>query len=434
MVYWGEGMCNKIWLFLTIFIVFSCYNEVQDPESPISKVSSSKSFFSFGFTEFECQSNINNISGNITVYLPAGTDTSEKSSLTPVFSHNAYTLTSSAVTIYSGHSTCDFSSDITMKLYAADNTYKDYTISVQIAASAPTAPTASSISVSGTFKTGELLTGNYTYSDLNNDSENGTNFKWFVADDNSGTNQTEISGQTSQTFTPDLSYNSKYIAFAVQPANNETYGDTASWYTSVWYEITSTIDRTGLTITEWADAGTNVDYIEITNFSGTSISIDDSNFAIVFDGNDVKLNKYYTNNGTTEIETDFTGGSVTIAAGEIFIIVDSDVVTNSSLSTIRSFIIDDGHGGNTSTGNNVKVFLSNETTLIGSTDRLDDQQVYLKYDTDTWSYTPYPFTSGTSTYSWLRNTFIWGTNSTDDNAYWANGSSGSRTPGGSNNP
>ena len=73
-----------------------------------------------------------------------------------------------------------------------------------------------------------------------------------------------------------------------------------------------------------------------------------------------------------------------------------------------------------------KLLLSNQSTLLGSGDRLDDGQAYLKDDNaNSWSRTP---TSsdwgtanvGTSTYSCLKTSFNFGDNSSLA-SFWGNG-------------
>lgn len=85
------------------------------------------------------------------------------------------------------------------------------------AAASNTPPTASSVSFSGTLEVGEVLTGSYSYADMENDSESGSAYQWFRADDNTGTNKASISGATSQTYTLQAADANKYISFAVTP-------------------------------------------------------------------------------------------------------------------------------------------------------------------------------------------------------------------------
>jgi len=84
-------------------------------------------------------------------------------------------------------------------------------------APANTAPTASSVSFSGTLNVGQLLTGSYTYSDTESDVQGPSTFKWYRSDDGSGTNKAAIGGATSLTYTLVSGDNGKYISFEVTP-------------------------------------------------------------------------------------------------------------------------------------------------------------------------------------------------------------------------
>ena len=79
------------------------------------------------------------------------------------------------------------------------------------------APSASNVSQSGTAQVGSTLTGSYLYSDPENDLQGTSTYKWYRADDASGTNEAAISGATSITYTLDAADETKYIRFAVIP-------------------------------------------------------------------------------------------------------------------------------------------------------------------------------------------------------------------------
>ncbi|MEQ9364402.1 MAG: lamin tail domain-containing protein, partial [Leptospirales bacterium] len=124
-------------------------------------------------------------------------------------------------------------------------------------------------------------------------------------------------------------------------------------------------DQTPLLINEWADAGTNVDYIEIKNFGAAAVPVD-SNLRVNFGGGTSASVTAYLNNGEGDPANQIAiGGGVSIAPGEIILVVDSDVAI-ADITTIR------GYNGFTG-----KIFLSDETTLIGGSDRLDDAQAAL---------------------------------------------------------
>ncbi|AFM01941.1 cell wall-binding protein [Desulfitobacterium dehalogenans ATCC 51507] len=84
-----------------------------------------------------------------------------------------------------------------------------------------TAPTATSVSITGKLEVGQTLTGNYTYSDANGDLEEkgkgGTTFKWYRGQNQDGTGKVPIDGATSQTYTLGIEDQGQYIFFEVTP-------------------------------------------------------------------------------------------------------------------------------------------------------------------------------------------------------------------------
>ncbi|MFC5404813.1 cohesin domain-containing protein [Cohnella soli] len=93
-----------------------------------------------------------------------------------------------------------------------------------------TAPTASDVSITGTAKAGYELTGNYTYTDADDDEEGATTFQWYAADDANGTNKAAIAGATNGTFVLTSAQQGKYITFNVTPValTGETTGTAVS--------------------------------------------------------------------------------------------------------------------------------------------------------------------------------------------------------------
>ena len=86
------------------------------------------------------------------------------------------------------------------------------------------APVASSITFSGTLKEGQQLTGSYAYSDAEGDDESGSSYKWYLADDNSGTNKAAISGATSSSYTLVNVDIGKFISLEVTPNDGTLTG------------------------------------------------------------------------------------------------------------------------------------------------------------------------------------------------------------------
>jgi hypothetical protein len=79
------------------------------------------------------------------------------------------------------------------------------------------APTASQVTITGKIVTGETITGDYTYSDADQDAEGASVYKWYISDDASGTNKSLLAGEASQTLVIDTSMLGKYISFEVAP-------------------------------------------------------------------------------------------------------------------------------------------------------------------------------------------------------------------------
>jgi hypothetical protein len=79
------------------------------------------------------------------------------------------------------------------------------------------APVASAVSISGTAMYGQTLTGSYTYTDAESDAQGASTFKWYRADDASGTNKAAIAGATSTTYTLTAADAGKHISFEVTP-------------------------------------------------------------------------------------------------------------------------------------------------------------------------------------------------------------------------
>lgn len=79
------------------------------------------------------------------------------------------------------------------------------------------APTATSVSISGTAQEGETLTGSYTYDDNEGDAEGATQYQWYRADNGSGLNRAAISGATGQTYDLVTADVGKFIQYGVTP-------------------------------------------------------------------------------------------------------------------------------------------------------------------------------------------------------------------------
>jgi len=78
-------------------------------------------------------------------------------------------------------------------------------------------PVASDVIFSGTMEPGQSLTGSYTYYDYESDAEGASTYKWYRADDATGTNQAAISGATALTYLFTEADIDKFLAFEVTP-------------------------------------------------------------------------------------------------------------------------------------------------------------------------------------------------------------------------
>ncbi|WP_127588282.1 glycosyl hydrolase [Paenibacillus koleovorans] len=78
-------------------------------------------------------------------------------------------------------------------------------------------PQASNVTISGSPTTGSTLTGHYTYSDAESDTEGATTFQWYRGTLANGSNRTSISGATSQTYTVTAGDKGQYLFFGVTP-------------------------------------------------------------------------------------------------------------------------------------------------------------------------------------------------------------------------
>jgi hypothetical protein len=80
-------------------------------------------------------------------------------------------------------------------------------------------PVASGVSVSGEAEENKTITGSYTYSDMDNDTEQGTVLAWYRSSSSNGT-YSKISDADESTYKLTGSDIGKYIKFAVKPKSN----------------------------------------------------------------------------------------------------------------------------------------------------------------------------------------------------------------------
>lgn len=120
--------------------------------------------------------------------------------------------------------------------------------------SAPTAPTATSVSISGSASLGEIIAGTYTYNDVNGNAEATSTYRWLRADSAGGT-YSAISGATSINYTVTSDDLTKYLKFEVTPVSN-------------------TSPTTGIPVLSSATSQvTEIDYINQILSTGQSLSV-----------------------------------------------------------------------------------------------------------------------------------------------------------------
>lgn len=107
----------------------------------------------------------------------------------------------------------------TVSFIVNDGNSSSKTVTRQITVKAVNdAPVAQSVTFSGIMKIGNMLTGSYVYFDVEGDPEGPSTFRWYRADDNTGTGETAIPGATAGTYTLTVADEGKYISFEVTPA------------------------------------------------------------------------------------------------------------------------------------------------------------------------------------------------------------------------
>ena len=203
--------------------------------------------------------------------------------VTPTSASTNATITVNTVAVVSGEASEAIGltvgvNTITIDVTAEDTTTtKTYTVTVTRAATdTPLAPVASNVTISGAFRDSLDLTGTYTYSDANGDTESGTTLQWLICDTIDGT-YTNIGGATALTYTIINGDIGKYIKFMVTPKTtvDPTDGDpvlsTATGPVSTYHLIINEI-QVGTTAN-----GDDDEFIEIYNRTDTAIDLAGAN-------------------------------------------------------------------------------------------------------------------------------------------------------------
>ncbi len=345
-------------------------------------------------------------------------------SLIATFSLNAFYTTVSNAQQFSGTSSHDFSTNIIYKVFAEDTTSQDYTVSVSTQAYAETAPEAYNVSVAGTANEHLTLKGQYTFADVNCNTEGTSTYRWLRATTADGT-YSAIGGATNRLYTVQAADVGNYLKFEVTPVATAGTTTGTAVQSAAFGPIQSGIPACALTINEWGDAGSNVDYLELKNLSSSSWVVTNSNTRITYGagaGTTVTATNYLEKKVGAVASATAASAGVVLDPGEIILYVDSDV-GDANITTIRGY--------NSFTG---RIFIGSEGTTLGSNDRLDENQANLSDGTNTWSFTPTTTdwnnaNVGTSTYSYLKSSFSCSSSATTTTSNWKNGSSSNRTAG-----
>ncbi|MEQ9204851.1 MAG: BspA family leucine-rich repeat surface protein, partial [Cyclobacteriaceae bacterium] len=267
-----------------------------------------------------------------------------------------------------------------------------------------TPPVAGEVSFEGNIEVNQELTANYSYTDADSDTESGTTFQWYSADDASGANKTAISGATAQTFTLTNNESAKYVALGITPNDGKDAGqEVFSNYdgpiaAAVVPTVVSTLPTDGA-----VDIGVNptltiVMSEPVTAGSGSIfISGDGFNTGISATGSNVEIN------AETITISDLTGGFGSLPYGKFFTVtfdatafVDADGNNSAGLSsqTAWNFTTKEANVAPVAQGVSIKKSLVVDGELQGSYTYFDDNG-----DTE----------AGT-VYSWYRSDDNTGTN------------------------
>ncbi|NHN33045.1 S-layer homology domain-containing protein [Paenibacillus agricola] len=156
------------------------------------------------------------------------------------------------------------------------------------------APVASNVSITGTAWIGNTLTGSYSYSDMESDAEGATAFKWYRADDSTGTNKAAIPSATSQSYTITQSDNGKFIGFSVKPAStNGTVGTEAFSAYKAPVLLSSNAELSSLTLSS-GPLSTTFDKLTTSYTSSVANSVSTLTVtAVVYDANSTMAMRVY---------------------------------------------------------------------------------------------------------------------------------------------
>jgi hypothetical protein len=177
------------------------------------------------------------------------------------------------------------------------------------------APVANNVQFSGYLIENEMLTVNFNYSDAEGDLAGSHVYTWYRADDNIGTNQTQVLTGTSNTYTLTSSEIGFYIAVEVSPVALTGTSPGIS-VLSIYQGVVNVPTIGGVFISEIADPNNEADarFVELYNGSNNPIDISGWNVYVYFNGSNTV--------GATYTLPNFT----TLAAGNTYIIASNGTV------------------------------------------------------------------------------------------------------------
>ena len=221
-------------------------------------------------------------------------------------------------------------------------------------------PIAIAGTITGTPDVGETIFAVYEYNDFEDDPNAGAQFRWFVADDGSGTNESTISGETDSSYVVDSGDAGKFIRVEITPFDGTSFGiaDTSSY-------IEINIPNNAPVVTNAiADIAVNedgiIDAIALTSvFSDAEDNAADLVYSVTTNSNPDLVNTSIDSNSdelTLTLQSDSSGTSdITIRATDSggLSVEDTFTITATSVNDVPVFVaganqtIDENSGAQT---------------------------------------------------------------------------------------
>src|SRR5690606_7195344 len=170
-----------------------------------------------------------------------------------------------------------------------------------------------------------------TYYDADGDPEGNHLYQWYRANDISGTSATTIPGATSATYELVAADTGQYITVRITPVANSGTSPGIPAYSPYQGPVLVQALASDLFISEYVEGSSNNRAIEIANFTGGTINLNNYRLAIYANGQ--------------------TGSQAPIGFIVNRTLADGDVYIIKHISASSSIIADQIHGGLTFTGN-----------------------------------------------------------------------------------